>query len=425
MSRNFDFIFYPKKPKNYISGPAKVYLRITIDGRRAETATARVVDPGLWNPVAQRLNGKSLDIKATNRYIDILQSKLYECHSSLLQEGIHVTAELLRNNFAGRDERDFGLLEVLNAHHENMKKLVGIDFEKSTFNRFASTINHIKAFILWKYNLSEIYLKQLKYPFIADFEFYLKAEKKNGNNTIEKHIQNLKRVISTMVKRGAMKTNPFADFKIKRIIVDRLFLTEEELNTMAKKVFLIDRVSQVRDIFIFSCYTGLSYIDVFNLKPDNLVTGIDGGKWIFTIRQKTGTQSNIPLLKPALEIIKKYKDHPIVINKNALLPVISNQKMNAYLKEVADLCAIKKDLTFHCARHTFATTVTLTNDVPIESVSKMLGHKKIQTTQHYAKILDKKVSNDMLVLRSKMEEKTYSGKLKKSASAKFAKASSR
>ena len=162
MSRNFDFIFYPKKPKNYISGPAKVYLRITIDGRRAETATARVVDPGLWNPVAQRLNGKSLDIKATNRYIDILQSKLYECHSSLLQEGIHVTAELLRNNFAGRDERDFGLLEVLNAHHENMKKLVGIDFEKSTFNRFASTINHIKAFILWKYNLCKLNIIKIR-----------------------------------------------------------------------------------------------------------------------------------------------------------------------------------------------------------------------------------------------------------------------
>jgi integrase len=135
------------------------------------------------------------------------------------------------------------------------------------------------------------------------------------------------------------------------------------------------------------------------------VTGIDGGKWIFTTRQKTGTNSHVPLLPPALEIINRYRDHPVVRNKNILLPVISNQKMNAYLKEVADLCGIKKELTFHCARHTFATTVTLCNDVPIESVSKMLGHKKIQTTQHYAKILDKKVSNDMLVLKTKMENK--------------------
>jgi site-specific recombinase XerD len=174
---------------------------------------------------------------------------------------------------------------------------------------------------------------------------------------------------------------------------------------MSTKEFKVERISQVRDIFLFSCYTGLAYIDVKTLIKNNMVIGIDGKHWIHTFRTKTDTPSNIPLLPQALAIIEKYKTHPQVINEAALLPVASNQKMNAYLKEIADLCGITKELTFHTARHTFATTVTLSNGIPIESVSKMLGHKNLRTTQHYAKILDKKVSNDMEILFQKFELK--------------------
>ena len=184
---------------------------------------------------------------------------------------------------------------------------------------------------------------------------------------------------------------------------------------MIQKEISLERISIVRDIFIFSCFTGLSYVDIANLTQNNIVTGIDKEKWIHTSRQKTGTASHVPLLPQPIEIIQKYKDHPKVINSGKLLPILTNQRMNSYLKEIADLCKIKKVLTFHIARHTFATTITLNNDVPIESVSKMLGHKKLQTTQHYAKILDKKVSNDMQILRSKFDKKEETGKEQKAS----------
>ena len=199
--------------------------------------------------------------------------------------------------------------------------------------------------------------------------------------------------------------DPFLCYDSKFVEVKRDFLDEQELFNLANKEFEIERIAQVRDIFLFSCYTGLAYIDTKNLKRSNIGVGIDGNKWIFTSRQKTKIQSNIPLLLQAEEIIEKYKAHPHCGVSGSLLPVLSNQKMNSYLKEIADLCQIKKELTFHIARHTFATTITLSNGVPIESVSKMLGHKSIKTTQHYAKILDAKVSVDMNNLQLTLNKK--------------------
>ena len=196
--------------------------------------------------------------------------------------------------------------------------------------------------------------------------------------------------------------NPFVNYKAKVKEVERAYLVQEEIQAIVDKEFATERLNQVKDIFLYSCFTGLAYIDVKQLTRSNIGLGIDGGKWIFTNRQKTDTRSNISLLPIAEEILDKYKQHPQCLNEGKLLPVLSNQKMNSYLKEIADLCEINKELTFHIARHTFATTVTLTNGVPIESVSKMLGHKNLRTTQHYAKILDRKVSDDMKVLRTKI-----------------------
>ena len=184
--------------------------------------------------------------------------------------------------------------------------------------------------------------------------------------------------------------------------MDRSFLTEAELQDMAAKQFPTERLNYVRDIFLFSCFTGLAYADVKKLKRSEIRIGVDGEKWIFTKRQKTDTPSRIPLLPMAQEITNRYQDYPPCVNADKLLPVLSNQKMNAYLKEIAGTCGINKNLTFHIARHTFATTVTLSNGVPLETVSKMLGHKSLKQTQHYAKILDKKISEDMMVLRNKL-----------------------
>lgn len=195
--------------------------------------------------------------------------------------------------------------------------------------------------------------------------------------------------------------NPFANYKSKVKEVERVYLSEVEIQNIINKDFKTERLSLVRGIFLFSCFTGLAYVNVKNLTKSYLSIGIDGEKWIFTRRQKTETASKIPILPLTQMIIDKYEDDPECNNQSKLLPILSNQKMNAYLKEIAGICEIDKELTFHIARHTFATTITLTNGVPIESVSKLLGHKNLRTTQHYGRVLDKKVSVDMKILREK------------------------
>ena len=410
MSKNFDFLLYPKKSKDPEKEIVRLYLRITIDGKRSETATALEIDPDKWK--AGKMTGTKEEVKSFNAYIDTIRIKLYECHKNLLQDGVDITAESLRNAYTGKGERPHYLIEIFKAHNINIEKLIGMDYAKPTLTKYNTTVNHLESFLKWKYKVSDISLSQLKYEFLSGFEFYLKTEKSIDHNTAVKYIKNTKKVINDCVAKGWLKANPFTNFKITTKLVDRTFLSEEELEILANKELRVDRVALVRDIFVFSCYTGLSFIDVANLTPNHIATGMDREKWIFTSRQKTNTASHIPILPPAMEIINKYKDHPVAVSKGRLLPMLSNQKMNAYLKEIADLCEINKDLTFHVARHTFATTVTLTNGVPIETVSKMLGHKKLQTTQHYAKILDTKISQDMSALFKKFNPNP---KLKKAA----------
>jgi site-specific recombinase XerD len=283
--------------------------------------------------------------------------------------------------------------------------MVGKEYSPSTLTRYVTSMNHVIEFMQWKFGIADIDITKLNHEFITDFNFYLRTEKNCNNNSAAKYIKNFRKIIRICLSNGWLARDPFINFKVKIREVERAYLSEEELQTLHDKVFTIDRLNQVKDIFLFSCYTGLAYIDAKNLTQHNLVLGIDGNKWIHTHRKKTDTPSHIPLLAPALEIINKYSQHPATINNCVLLPVLSNQKMNAYLKEIAICCEINKELTFHIARHTFATTVTLSNNVPIESVSKMLGHKNLRTTQHYAKILDKKVSHDMQVLQTKFEQK--------------------
>jgi site-specific recombinase XerD len=245
-------------------------------------------------------------------------------------------------------------------------------------------------------------LSQLNYKFIADLEHYLLVTKNCGINTVAKYIKNVKHIVNIAVKNEWLDKDPFAAFKVTLKPGNRDFLSPDELKAIEEKEISIVRLDQVRDIFVFCCYTGLAYIDVAELTSDNLRKGIDGELWISKNRHKTETPSNIPLLPRAIQILEKYKDHPAVVNKGHLLPVLSNQKLNSYLKEIADACSITKNLTFHVARHTFATTVTLTNGVPIESVSSMLGHTSIKTTQIYAKVIQKKVSQDMKLLKEKL-----------------------
>ena len=273
-------------------------------------------------------------------------------------------------------------------------------------DRYKTSYKHTQSFLKWKYKLADIDIDKLNYEFIAEYEFWLKSVRKCGHNTTMKYLANFKKIVIRCLKNGWLQKDPFIGFNMAKKEVERTALTEHELQTLSAKTFAAERLSIVKDIFLFSCYSGLAYADVQKLKRSEIVIGMDGEKWIFTKRQKTDSSSRIPLLPVALQILNRYAEHPQCKFGDKVLPVLSNQKMNAYLKEIADVCGITKNLTYHIARHTFATTVTLSNGVPIETVSKMLGHRNFKTTQHYAKILDKKISEDMKSLRHK-----FSGKL--------------
>lgn len=395
MNTKLSILFYVKRAKANSAGQIPIYLRLTVDGARLEFSVKRYVSPEKWSTAQNRMKGNSEESRTVNTFLDIMKSRVYEIQKNLIHDGREVKAETIKNILLDIDDRKRMLIPIFKDHNNRMQALVGKEYANGTLTRYKTCLSHTEEFLKWKFNVSDIEITEIDHAFISDFEFFLRTEKSCANNSAVKYIKNFGKIIRICLANKWLTYDPFLCYDSKFVEVQRQFLDDAELFALANKEFEIERIAQVRDIFLFSCYTGLAYIDTRNLKVENIGVGIEGNKWIFTSRQKTKTASNIPLLPQAEEIIEKYKDHPQCVIKGILLPVLSNQKMNSYLKEIADLCGIKKELTFHIARHTFATTVTLSNGVSIESVSKMLGHKSIKTTQHYAKILDKKVSDDM------------------------------
>ncbi|HYF67168.1 MAG TPA: site-specific integrase [Ohtaekwangia sp.] len=290
------------------------------------------------------------------------------------------------------------MIEVFILHNEMMKSRVGIDFSKSTMTRYNTTLDHIQNFLQHTYNRQDIFLHQIQYGLITDLEHYLKVQRKCNHNSTLKYIRNFRKIINLTVRNDWMDKDPFKAYRVKLKDTKRVFLTKEEFKALEEKQFTIPRLEQVRDVFVFCCYTGLSYVDVEKLTPKDIQKGLDGEFWIMVDRAKTGNPSNVPVLPKANQLVLKYKNDPAVLNEGKVLPVISNQRINAYLKEVATICGIEKRLTFHAARHTFATTITLSNGIPVETVSAMLGHKNFRTTQIYAKVVLEKISKDMNAL---------------------------
>lgn len=387
------------------NGEAPIYLRVLIKRKRFDVTTKIFIDPGNWSSEFCKMKNGSDDSRRVNEMLDGFRMKAYDYQRELMAEGKPITIENFRLKWLGLStERQHMLMEIFEHHNKQMAALVDREFSPLTLERYETAKRHTEAFMKWKYSVNDMDIKGLKYEFMADYEFWLKSERKCDHNTTVKYLSNFKKIVNICIKNGWLSRDPFFGYKMTKREIERPYLTEDELNRLASKTFMLERISQVRDIFLFSCYTGLAYVDVLQLTQAQIATGMDGEKWIYTSRQKTNTATRIPLLPPALEILEKYKDHPVCIKQGRLLPVSSNQKMNAYLKEIADLCGITKKMTTHIARHTFATTVTLTNGVPIETVSKMLGHRNLKTTQHYAKILDKKVSEDMGMLKAKFRK---------------------
>jgi len=406
IQKSFSILFFLKKHKGFTKGAAPVCLRITVNGVRKEIGTKNYCEAEKWNNQSQRAKGNSEQYKTLNAHLDAIERNVHSARLKLVESGKPVTAESIVNILTGQKEKAVMLLDVFRDHNAKMAALKDVEYAPGTIERYATTLSHTQTFIEWKYNQSDIEICNLSFDFVNDMEFWLKSVRNCNHNSTIKYIANLRKIINICLKSGWLHRDPFYGFKMTKREVVRQYLNEDELQALTVKQFGIERLGQVRDVFLFSCYTGLAFIDAFQLTHSNISKGVDGNQWIFSLRQKTETPTRIPLLPKALEILDKYKDYPKCINSGKVLPVLSNQKMNAYLKEIADLCGITKTLTFHIARHTFATTITLNNDVPIESVSKMLGHKSIKITQHYAKIMDKKVSADMQSLAEKMKSHT-------------------
>jgi site-specific recombinase XerD len=424
--KSFGLLFYLKKQHGDKKVYRPIYLRITVDGVMKEVSIKRAWDPKRWDPKAgraivanpptgRRSASKQVqpmtpddEAQALNAYLDTLQAKVHEARHRLLMNGKPITASSVSNIVQGKEaegERPHLLLEIFQYHNDQVKALVGKEYSKGTLTKFNSVLRHTRAFLQWKYKADDIDIRKLDFEFVTELEFWYKTVRHCDHNTTMKYIACVKKMAIRALRNGWLMRDPFMGFNLALREVEREALTPEELETMAGKNFAMNRLAQVRDIFLFSCYTGLAYADLQKLKRSEISTGIDGGKWIFTRRQKTDTPSRIPLLPMAETILVRYAGHPQCLAKDRVLPILSNQKMNAYLKEIADCCGITKRLTFHIARHTFATTITLSNGVPIETVSKMLGHRNLKTTQHYAKILDRKVSQDMQALKEKLAAK--------------------
>jgi site-specific recombinase XerD len=394
--------FYAKTTKANGNGLLPIYVRLTVDGKRFEYSTKKFINQTKWSTESSRMKGNSEEARSINGLLDFTRNRVNEIQFELLKDGITITMEEFKNRIQGTSERNRFLIPIFQDHNNKIKALLGKEYAPGTLERYETSLRHTEEFLMWKYNLKDIDITKIDHAFVTDYEFFLRTVRKCANNTAVKYLKNFNKIIKICLANHWLDRNPFANYKSKVKEVERVYLSEEEIQEIINKEFATERLSLVRDIFIFSCFTGLAYIDVKNLTKSHISIGIDGDKWIFTHRQKTESASKIPILPMTQMIIDKYANHPQSGNQEKLLPILSNQKMNAYLKEIAAVCKIDKELTFHIARHTFATTVTLTNGVPIESVSKMLGHKNLRTTQHYAKVLDKKVSEDMKILKDRL-----------------------
>ncbi|HEY4785994.1 MAG TPA: site-specific integrase [Bacteroidales bacterium] len=405
-TNTFGIVFYIKRQKEK-KGKAPIYARITVDGQRVEISIKKDIDVENWSKGKGMAKGKGEEIKALNTFLEQIRSRMVECYQQLQLKRQLITAVAVKNKFLGIEEKEHSLMSLFDYHNEQMKNIL----EWGTMKNYYTTKTYFQLYLKEALHTSDMYLSQLSYKFIIGYEKFMKEykplqpKKPCGQNTVMKHIERLRKVVNLAIKNEWLDRDPFQKFQPTFLKTNRQFLNAEELAAIEQKEFKSLRLQHAKDMFVFSCYTGLAYIDVYELTPQNLSLGIDGEYWINTCRHKTDIPVRVPLLPQAMSIIEKYKNNPRVLETGRLLPVYANQILNNYLKEIADFCDIQKPLSFHIARHTFATTVTLTNGVPIETVSKLLGHTSIKTTQIYAKVIEQKVSNDMLNLRKALSGK--------------------
>jgi site-specific recombinase XerD len=406
-TQRFSVLIWTDKRKADSQGNVPLYARITYLGKRAEISIGRKINPKNWDAESCYVKGNGQDAKDLNKHLIEVNNTLHAIFYDLKNTEDFLTAEKIKQKYTGEGPVQRMLLEVFDEHNAAISKLLekgSEDYVKATLTKYKTVRSKTYDYIKHRYKKEDVYLETIDYAFVTGLEMYLKTEDGIEHNTAMRYIKNLKKIINLAVNHKWMSHNPFNLFKCTYRKVNRVELEWDEINAIADYHFKVTRLAEVRDTFLFCCYTGYAFIDVEKLTPEHIATGLDGVAWIKTTRTKSDIVSNVPLIPRAMEIIERYKDHPSRIVENRLLPVKSNQKMNAYLKEIGDLAGVNKTLTTHIARHTFATTVTLENDVPLETVSKMLGHTKLSTTQIYAKMKDRKVNRDMHALKARISD---------------------
>jgi integrase/recombinase XerD len=397
---NFTILFVIKLTKLNGKGLCPVNVRITYQGVRKENATGYFVDPKFWDAKRQLTTSKALDAISANIQLELIKQKIKNAYLSILLETDDFEADDIYHKYLGKPlkESEF-VVRYFQKYLDKIFKLIGKDLKLATWKKYNYACIQIVGFIKFKYKKNDISLDKINLQFLTEFEYYLKTEQNQCQSTINKAIQRFRRLITIGIAEGFLEKDPFILYKAKKVKKEVIFLTQEELETVERTKIAQPRLALVKDLFIFCCYTGLAYVEMAHLSKQNIQIGFDGVNWIQMKREKTQRQISIPILPIAQEIIEKYST-----DSNRIFPPISNQKFNSYLKEIAEITGIEKRLTHHIARKTFASTVLLYNDVPMEIVSELLGHSNMVITQEsYGKVVQKKVSEAMKNLSVKLK----------------------
>ena len=369
--KRFSVLFFIKRSKLLKNGEAPVRVRVTYDRLYVELQLKRSIKVPLWSQDKEKSIGKDRNSVELNHYIDALRVKFYQIYQDMELEGKIISARAIVNRYQGKDETSKTLYNVFKEHNDNCRKLIGTDYVEITVRRYDNCLKYLMELIKRDYKVEDILLREVNGELVRKFELYLKTEKHCAQNTVIRYMKCFKKVINLAIANEWLTKNPFAGIKFHEIEVNKQFLTQAEINRI------------------------LAFIDVYNLRPEHITEDSNGNLWIVKPREKTNNLCNIPLLSIPKQILEKYKDNPYCIGKGVMLPVLCNQKMNSYLKEIADVCGIKKNLTTHTARHSFASVIALANNVSLPNVAKMLGHSTTRMTQHYAKVLDQTILKDM------------------------------
>ncbi len=396
--------FLMKKARMKSNGEIPIYVRVTLNSRRVELSTGIYCLSESWDETRQQIRGRNESARIMNNRLNKIEDDIQDHYNRLKSSGDDFDVTTIKNRLLNIDDSE-GILKVFDYYLKNMQEKLGKGYSKETYKHYKSSRKRLDEFVRKFSKRKDYPVEKVDYKFLEAFDVFLKKEYKVHQNTAWNYHKHTRRVLSLAVSMDLIKNNPYKKYKVPLAETNRDFLTATELHAIQDKEIKIQRLDAIRDIFVFACYTGLSYSDIAKLHKDHLRIGIDKNEWIFIDRTKTNNRCRIPVLPEAKIILGKYHNTPQYQVKGLLLPVLTNQKMNSYLKELADICRVNKELTMHMARHTFATTVTLSNGVPLETVSKILGHTNLKTTQIYAKILDQKISDDIKQLQTKLESK--------------------